>query len=234
MTISCLVVEDQLPAQRVLVRYIEELPHLELAGTCGNAFEAMAALHDGPVDLMFLDLNLPRLGGFEFLRSLAQPPKVIVTTAYPEHAVEGFDLAVVDYLVKPIAFDRFIRAVDRVRAALPEPTVVGPAPSLESGAEEIFVKAGNELRRLALADILFIRAERDYSSIVTMTGHLFVSGTLARWEERLPSDRFLRTHKSYIVNLAHVTSIRGANMITSAGGIPIGRLYREQVLKRVG
>ena len=234
MSLSCLVVEDQLPAQRVLLRYIEDLPHLELAGVCGNAFEAMARLHARPVDLLFLDLNLPRLGGFEFLRSLARPPAVIVTTAYPEHALEGFDLNVVDYLVKPIAFDRFIRAVDKVRPAPPPDRAPASMPPAEAPPEEIFVKVGGDLRRLALADILFLRAEGDYASIVTVAGPLFVSGTLSRWEARLPADRFVRTHKSYIVNLAHAARIRGSTVVTAAGGVPIGRVYRDQLLSRLG
>jgi DNA-binding LytR/AlgR family response regulator len=239
MTISCLIVEDQLPAQRILSSYIDNLPHLELAGICGNAFEAMAIFHDRPIDLMFLDLNMPRLCGFDFLRTLAQPPKVIVTTAYPEHAVEGFDLNVVDYLVKPISFDRFIRAVDKVRQpGTPEPApppanVTGP-PAQAGSAEEIFVRIENEFRRLSLADIFFVRAEKDYVSIVTTMQNLFVSGPLSSWAERLRSDRFVRVHKSYIVNLAHVSSIRGSTIVTPAGGVPIGRSYRDQLLQRVG
>ena len=155
MTISCLIVEDQAPAQRVLARYIDDLPHLELAGTCGSAFEAMAFLYDRQIDLMFLDLNLPRLGGFDFLRTLARPPNVIVTTAYPQHALEGFDLAVIDYLVKPISFDRFIRAVDRLRTPASS-DVAAPEKSNENSSREIFVKVDGEIRRLAFVDILFV------------------------------------------------------------------------------
>lgn len=235
MSLSCLIVEDQLPAQRVLAHYIADLPHLELAGTCGSAFEAMAFLHSRSVDLMFLDLNLPRLGGFEFLRSIGSPPNVIVTTAYPEHAVEAFDLNVVDYLVKPIGFERFIRAVDKVRSA---PAHGGPQPASqparEAPAEDIFVKVNGELRRLSLSDIIFVRAEGDYASIVTSSGSYFVGGTLSKWEERLPPERFVRTHKSYIVNLAHASRISGSSIVTPEGGVPIGRSFRERFLSQLG
>jgi DNA-binding LytR/AlgR family response regulator len=240
MTIRCLVVEDQLPAQRVLTRYIEDLPHLELVALCGNAFEAMTALHTQKVDLLFLDLNLPRLQGFDFFRSLASPPKVIVTTAYPEHAVEAFDLQVADYLVKPIAFDRFMKAVDRVRSALiaedgagtlrPEPTGAATA----AAAQEVFVKVDGEHRRVALSDIVFLRAEGDYTSIVTLSKRLFANGNLARWEERLPADRFVRTHKSYIVNLAHAERVTSSTIAAGNSGIPIGRSYRDHFRRRLG
>lgn len=231
MTLSCLIVEDQLPAQRVLAHYIEDLPHLELTGTCGTAFEAMAFLHIRSVDIMFLDLNLPRLGGFEFLRSIGSPPNVIVTTAYPEHAVEGFDLNVVDYLVKPIGFERFIKAIDKVRAGsvsdAPSPPSQAPR---EAPAEDIFVKVNGELRRLSLADIVFVKADGDYASIVTGQGSFFVAGTLSKWEERLPPERFVRTHKSYIVNLGHAARINGSSIVTPQGGVPIGRSFKERFL----
>lgn len=240
MTIRCLVVEDQLPAQRILRRYIEGLPHLELVALCGNAFEAMSVLHAQKVDLLFLDLNLPRLQGFDFLRSLASPPKIIVTTAYPEHAVEAFDLQVVDYLVKPIAFDRFIKAVDRVRASIVSgENTSTPQPHLSRSnsaatTEEIFVKVNGEHRRVALSDIVFLRAEGDYTSIVTRSEQLFAAGSLARWEERLPADRFVRTHKSYIVNLGHAERVMPSTIAVGGSGIPIGRTYRDEVRHRLG
>ncbi len=239
MTIGCLVVEDQLPAQRILARYIQDLPYLELVALCGNAFEAMSAFHCGKIELMFLDLNLPKLQGFDFLRSLASPPKVIVTTAYPEHAVEAFDLQVADYLVKPIAFKRFIKAVDRVRSAIMaedgtaarQPTVAKPGPAV---AEEVYVKVDGGHRRVALSDIVFLRAEGDYTSVITLNERLFAAGSLARWEERLPADRFVRTHKSYIVNLAHAERVTSSTIAAGGSGIPIGRTYRDQFRQRLG
>jgi len=237
MTISCLIVEDQFPAQRVLALYIADLPHLELVGTCGTAFEAMAVLHERTVDLMFLDLNLPRLGGFDLLRSISSPPKVIVTTAYPEHALEGFELAVSDYLVKPVAFDRFIRAVNRVRATMVTRDVVTGSTAEQNAparnSDHVFVKVDGELRRLAVSEIVFLRGEGDYVSIVTTDARLFVAGTLGGWEARLPSDRFVRTHKSYIVNLAHVNRVRGATIDMPGGGIPIGRSFRDRLMLRL-
>jgi DNA-binding LytR/AlgR family response regulator len=240
MSIHCLILEDQLPAQRILARFIADLPHLELVALCGNAFEAMNVLHRQDVDLMFLDINLPKLQGFEFLRSLASPPKVIVTTAYAEHAVEAFDLQVADYLVKPIAFERFIKAVDRARAAIAKDVGTGARQPEAikanefSGAEEIFVKVDGEHRRIALADIIFLRAEGDYTSIVTNNDRLFASGSIARWGERLPGDRFVRTHKSYIVNLSHAERVTPSTIAAGNSGLPIGRRYRDQLRKRLG
>jgi DNA-binding LytR/AlgR family response regulator len=238
MTTSCLVVEDQLPAQRILSRYIGELPHLELAGVCGNAFEAMAALHSKPVDLMFLDLNLPRLSGFDFLKNSVNPPKVIVTTAYPEHALEAFDLAVVDYLVKPIGFDRFIRSIDRylatVQVGRTDVAARPPAAPPAIQTEHFFVKVGSDLRRLCLADLIYLRAEGDYVSLITTSGRLFVAGKMSNWEERLPSSQFARVHKSYIVNLARVERISGPSIVLEEAAVPIGRSYRDRLLVTLG
>ena len=231
MKVECLIVEDQAPAQRVLERYIAELPHLQLTGVCGNALDAMAFLHRHEVHLMFLDLDLPRLGGFDFLRSLTRRPAVIVTTAYPQHALEGFELAVADYLVKPIPFDRFVRAVDRAISPAPaEPSANAPN---DHGRREIFVKIDRDLRRVAHDDIIFIRAEGDYVTIVTSSAQLFAPGPLVRWEQKLPAQQFARTHRSYIVNLSQVSRIAGSTAVTDAGGIPNGRRYRESLLQQV-
>ncbi|MGZ9098483.1 MAG: LytR/AlgR family response regulator transcription factor [Brevundimonas sp.] len=229
MTVSCLIIEDQMPAQRILARYIGDLPDLELVGTCGNALEAMKFLQRQKIDLMLLDLNLPRLGGFDFLRSLTAPPRVIVTSAYPEHAVEGFDLNVVDYLVKPFAFDRFIRAVDRVRAVDKPALAAAPA----SAAREIFVRVDGDLRRVALDEIAFLRADGDYVSIQCKAGRLFVSGPLRRWEEKLPPEWFVRTHRSYIVNLTHVNTVAGSRIVMADGVAQIGRRFRDGFISQL-
>ena len=149
-----MIVEDQPPAQRVLTHYIEHMPHLRLLATCGNANEALASLHDHHIDLMFLDLNLPLVEGFDFLRSLPRPPQVIVTTAYSEHALEGYELEVLDYLVKPFSLERFMRAVSRARAFGGDEDEMALAAE---DAEEVFVKVDHELRRVPLADIVYLR-----------------------------------------------------------------------------
>ena len=237
--VTCLIVEDQRPAQRILEGFIRDVPHLDLMGTCGSAMEAMALLQGRGVDLMFLDLHLPRLGGFDFLRSLPRPPQVVVTTAFAEHALEGYELDVVDYLLKPFGFERFLRAVAKVRRpemapSAPAPSHPPPAPPV-TGMEPncLFVRLDGEHRRVDLADIVYLEAQGDYVNLYTPDARLFLSGTLSGWEDRLPPARFLRVHKSYLVNVARVDRIAGSDLHTCRGMVPLGRSFRDRVMARL-
>ena len=229
--ISCIIVEDQRPAQEVLEQYIRQTKQLNLVATCGNAVEASAVL-DKDISLMFLDLHLPQVQGFEFLRSLPKPPLVIVTTASPDHALEGFDLNVIDYLLKPFSLERFLQAITKAQSAL-----VGDEPTLQRkdalSHENIFLKVDGDIRRVACKDIDFIKAEGNFVEIFADQGKLFTHQTLLQMERMLPTDAFLRVHKSYIVRMDAIEKITSAEIFVAGTAIPIGRSYKDALLKRV-
>lgn len=224
--LRCLIVEDQKPAQRVLQRYISQLDHLELIDVCASAPEGVAVLHSKSVDLIFLDVHLPQMDGFAFLRALGAPPKVIVTTAYTEHAIEAFDLDVIDYLLKPISFERFCRAVARVgEPARPEPR--------ESSAQFLFVKVEGDFVKIQSDDIVYISSDGNFLNIVLTNQRYHILGTLNEWESRLPHSTFQRIHRSYIINFKHAARAQRTYIETSVGRVPIGRAYQSELLKRL-
>ncbi|HAA15076.1 MAG TPA: DNA-binding response regulator [Cytophagales bacterium] len=233
--IKCLIIEDERPAQIVLETYLADAPGLQHVGTCTSALEAMSLLSAQPVDLIFLDIHLPKLDGLSFLRSLPHAPQVIITSAYANYALEGFELSVVDYLLKPFSFERFVAAIQKVnRPTGTQPTVAGAVvePSAQ-GPPAIFVKTGRDYRKVPLQDILYLKAERDFVKIFTKEQYYMELQNLKYYEQRLP-DNFLRIHKSYVANLDPILGLVGNQMQYESGLIPIGRSYRPAVLKKLG
>lgn len=225
----CLVVEDEPLAQNVLKKYIAEHPLLELAAVCADAPEAQQWLARQQSAIVFLDINLPRLSGISFLKSLSRPPLVIFTTAYPEFAVEGFELDAVDYLVKPFSFERFLKAVNKAFEKLERKERGGAlAP-----ATSIFIKADKKVYKVNLADILYIEALDDYVKVVTTQTHYLVHDTLKSLQEELPADQFMRVHKSYIIAGNKIVFIEGNYVKIGDRDIPIGASYREEVFARL-
>lgn len=225
----CLVVEDEPLAQNVLQHYLADHPLLELAGICASAPEAQQWLARHEAAILFLDINLPRLSGISFLKSLSRPPLTIFTTAYPEFAVEGFELDAVDYLVKPFSFERFLKAVNKALEKLErkEPGTA-PAPSTS-----IFIKADKKVYKINLADILYIEALDDYVKVVTTQAGYLVHDTLKSMQEELPADQFMRIHKSYIIAGNKIVFIEGNYVKIADRDIPIGASYREEVFARL-
>ncbi|MBN8680737.1 MAG: response regulator transcription factor [Chitinophagales bacterium] len=225
--IRCLVIDDEELARTLLSNYISRLPHVELAGTCRNPPEAMAYLHQDQVDLLLLDIQMPELSGTEFLRSLSQRPLVIFTTAYPDYALEGYELDVVDYLLKPFSFERFVQAIQKAteRLKLKSTTV--------SDQDIILVKSEHRLHRLKLDDILFIEGMREYVAFHTRTcGKILSLLSLKQLEEELPAQDFIRVHKSYIVAIKGIKALEGNQLMVEGGKLPIGATFREEVIKR--
>ncbi|MBD2769484.1 response regulator transcription factor [Hymenobacter sp. BT664] len=228
----CFIVEDELPAQRVLQKYLALIPGTEVVGTYQSAIEASAALQSTHVDTLFLDIRLPLLSGTDFLKTLVNSakPNVIITTAYPEYAVEGFELDVVDYLVKPFSFERFLKAINKVRsfAATPGPvqlpSAVGPA---------LFVNADKTLHKVLLVDILYLESVKDYVRIVLPEQKIMFLDNLKSWEEKLPAQQFARIHKSYIVNLDKIRKVHGNIVALPHAELPIGRTYRDDFFRRL-
>ncbi len=228
--IRCLIVDDEELARTLLENYVNRLPFLELAGKCKNPLEAMAILQQEPVDLLLLDIQMPELSGIDFLKSLTQKPFTVFTTAYESYALEGYSLDVVDYLLKPIGFERFLQAVNKVveRMAQRQPM---PAPTLPA-KDFVLVKSEHKIHRLPLDEILYIQSMREYVAFYTPAGRILSLGSLKSLEEELPADRFMRVHKSYIVALDKVNSLEGNMLHVGKEPLPIGASYKEEVLRR--
>jgi len=232
-TIRCLVVDDEPPAREIIRRYIEEVPTLELAGECANALQAFALLQQQPVDLMFLDIRMPQLNGIDFLKTLKNPPKVIFTTAYSEYALEGYELDVVDYLMKPIPFDRFLKAVNKAFPSGVSKTETAAAPGEKKGEAFLYFRADRKMVKVMLTDILYIESMKDYIKVFTINGTIITKQSITSVEEMLPEKEFIRVHRSYIVSLNRIKTFTSELIEIDKTEIPIGKLYRNEVLKRL-
>jgi len=230
--IKCLVVDDEPPAREILKQHIAGVDALELAGTCSNAIEAISFLKDHQVDLMFLDIQMPQLLGTNFIRTLKAPPKVIFTTAYRKYALEGFELDAVDYLLKPISFERFLKGVNKVlQINFHAQNATAPAKDIPKEALNSFLyfRADRKMVKVFFSDILFIEALKDYIKIVTQNRTVVTKYVLTTLAELLPSDEFLRIHKSYIVAIDKIESYNADSMQIAKHELPIGRLYKYDV-----
>jgi len=231
-TIRCLVIDDEPPAREIIRRYIEQVPALELAGECGNAMQAFNLLQQQAVDLMFLDIRMPQLNGNDFLKTLKNPPKVILTTAFPEYALEGYELDIVDYLVKPIPFERFLKAMNKVY----QQTLFKPEMATEEKKSESFVyfRADRKMIKVMLQDILYVESMKDYVKVYTVNGMIITKQSISSVEAMLPEKEFLRSHRSYIVSVRHIKSFTSELIGIQNTEIPIGKLFRNEVMKTLG
>jgi len=226
--IKTIVVEDEPLAREGLKAYIREIGFLELVASCENALEANTALHTFQPSLMFLDIQMPKITGIDFLKSLVQPPLVIFTTAYPNYALQGFDLDVVDYLVKPYPFDRFLKAVNKAKDILQlKKHSLGQNTDM---LDHVYVKADSRFERINFEDILYVEGMENYVSIHTRQGRLITMMTMKSMEELLPERRFLRVHKTYIVALEKVTAVDGNQLCIGDKKLPISRQRRNEIL----
>ncbi|MDU0372708.1 LytR/AlgR family response regulator transcription factor [Hymenobacter endophyticus] len=236
--LRCLLVDDEPLALRLLSSYVERVPFLELVGTCRSALDALTVLQREAVDVLFLDIQMPDLTGVEFVRSMQPQALVIFTTAYENYALEGFNLNALDYLVKPIAFERFLQAAqkaqDRLAPRQPEPAAApAPAPAHSTADDYIFVKADYHTQRLNLRDIRYLEGLKDYIKIYAGARPILTLNSLKAFEDRLPSPDFVRVHRSYIVSLAHIDSIRKNRIYMGEAIIPIGESYADAFFKLI-
>jgi DNA-binding LytR/AlgR family response regulator len=231
-TIKCLVVDDEPPAREIISRYISNVPYLQLAGECGNAIQAMSMLQSFPVDILFLDIRMPQLNGNELLKIVKHPPKVIFTTAYAEYALEGYDLDIVDYLLKPIQFERFLKAVHKaMQTASPTDTV---SPVSEPGKEAfVYFRADRKMVKVMLRDIQYIESMKDYVKVVTGKQVIITKQSITSVEAMLPRHLFIRTHRSFIVALHSIKSFTSELIDIAGTEVPIGKLFRNEVLKTI-
>ncbi len=230
MNINCIIVDDEIHARKVLEKYIQDIPHITLVKSCKNALEAMEVLRNNTIDAMFLDINMPKLTGLNFLESLKNPPLVVITTAYREYAVDAYDLDVIDYLHKPIPFPRFIKAISKIEEKLLMSTsfhamVQDNTP--DTNQNFIFIKADKKTIKLNFEDIKYIEGLGDYIKIHTKSKTIISKLTIKKMEELLPDNLFPRVHKSFIISLQLIDSIEGNQIEIGALKIPIGQMYRQ-------
>jgi len=223
MTIKCIVIEDEPAAREILQRNISQCPDLEWCGSFEDPFSAQTFLDKNTVDLMFLDINLPGMSGISFLRTLINPPLVIITTAYPQYAVDGFDLEVVDFLLKPFSFERFYKSVNKAKQQL--------IP--KSGKElsrKITVKADKRIYQIDLDELLYVEACGDYTTVCSTDKKLITHETLKSWEEKLKGYSFQKIHRSIIINLQKIDHIEGNMAIIGKHKLVVSEAYREQLI----
>lgn len=222
-TLNCIIIDDEPIARKGLVGYCEEISFLKVVGVCKNAMQANDVLHEHAIDLIFLDINMPLLTGLEWLKTLQKSPLVIMTTAYPQYALESFSYEVIDYLVKPISFDRFLQAANK-------------AYRLTSATEEeqvFFVKSDKSLKKVNVPSILFLEAMQNYVKIVTSTEIIITHSTLKQLRDNLPSTDFIQTHKSFLVSKQHIEEIIGNQICISDYKIPISVRLKKAVLQEI-
>ncbi|MEM6772119.1 MAG: response regulator transcription factor [Bacteroidota bacterium] len=217
---NCLIIEDEAPAQRILQRYVTDTPQLSLFGVENNALAASEHLRQEAIDLLFLDINLPKLNGLDFLRTLRSPPQVILTTAYPEYALESYELNVVDYLLKPFSFSRFVQAINKVRQ---DSFPVESTPR----TDHFFVRADKVVHRILLTDLVYCKAEGDFVRVVLKDKVIMVGDTLQQFQQLLAKLGVVQVHRSFLLRLDAMTKLQGNLAHTVRGTVPIGRKYRE-------
>lgn len=227
--IKTLIVDDEPLAQKVLQKFVGQVDLLELAGVCSNAIEATNALRKQPIELLFLDIKMPELSGLELLKILKNPPKVILTTAYAEHALESYEFGVIDYLVKPIAFDRFLKAIDKVipteQKSIPTPFSTPEAKSRNF----LFVKSDRKIIKVDFNEIRYLEAFGNYVKIRTTSKVTLAQDTLANLELALPADQFLRIHKSFVVAIHFIYSVEGNRLFIGNVELPVGQTHKQKI-----
>lgn len=236
MAIRCFVLDDEPLASDLMKDYIERLPDLELLGVSNSPSQALGLLQQTPVDILFLDIQMPKLSGFDVLRPLSYRPKVIFTTAYREFALDCYEFDVVDFLLKPVSFERFLQAVGKVYRFMPALTTLTEVSDPGKSSKEYqYFKVDKEMVKLNLEDILWFESIRDYVKIHTTSGVLVSYLRISYLEEKLPTDRFVRIHKSFLISLEHIQAISSTYIRINNKELPIGRSYKarlDEILKR--
>jgi|TARA_R100000027_G_C2234506_1_gene90119 DNA-binding LytR/AlgR family response regulator len=231
--LKVLIVEDEHLAAEGLKSYVAEIEFLDLVAYCENALEANKILSEQSIDLIFLDIQMPKITGIEFLKSLSKPPMVIFTTAYPNYALQGYELDVIDYLVKPYPFDRFLKAVNKAKDRFVLENSNNRESSEDREIDYFFVKSEQKLEKVVINEICYVEAMENYVIIHTDSQKIISLMTMKSMEEKLPPDQFIRSHKSYIVNIKKVESIEGNCLNMKSKQLPISRQNKQEVLSRI-
>ena len=231
--IRCIAVDDEPPALEVMKKYIESVQTLELVATCSDAIDAINILQQQSIDLIFLDIKMPEILGTDFVKTLKNPPKIIFTTAYRKFALEGFELDAVDYLLKPISFDRFLKDVNKLvdMRVVKHTSALSFAKPRQEISEVVYFRSNRKMIKVELDEILFVESLKDYIKVVTKNRAIVTKHSISSLEENLPKDRFLRIHRSYIVAIDKIESYTNETIEISKKELPISRMYRYGVDK---
>ncbi len=226
-----IIIDDEPLAHEIIEEFCSMIPHLQLAKNCYNAMDAMQFLNENTVDFMFLDINMPKLGGLDFLKTLTNPPKTIITTAYKEHALEGFELNVVDYILKPFSFDRLVKAVNKVSEPQTTKTIIKEVSSSMDSSTRFFIKGDKKHHQIDLANLLFIEAYGNYTKLFLKDEMIVSHEKISQYESILNNENFLRVHKSFIVAVDKIKLIEGNRIFINKHKIPIGQTYKNSINK---
>jgi DNA-binding LytR/AlgR family response regulator len=229
MSIRYIIVDDESVAHDIIKKYCGMLPNMQLMQDCYDAIEAIEYLNSNTVDLVFLDLNMPKLLGFEFLKTLPNQPNVIVTTAYKEHALEGYELNIVDYLLKPFSFERFLKAINKIRMDNSKTSSIIQNEGNDTKPGRIFLRSNNRHIQVALDDILFVESSGNYIKIVLKEETITLRGTLSSLTEYIPTEGLVQVHRSFIVAQKHIKHIEGNQILIDNYTVPIGKLFKSQL-----
>ena len=233
MKLRCLIVDDEPIARQIVEKYCSYLPEMDVVGSCGDALQAKQILSNQPVDVVFLDINMPVLDGLAFVKTLRRQPLIIFTTAYKEYAHEAFNVSACDYLLKPFSLERFIQAVDKAKAAmLPEQSPATLAVS--ATAASLYIRSEGKILKFSSDELLYAEAQGNNVKIATTEGPVITTITFSAFEAQLPKTDFIRVHRSFIINKAKIRVIEGNRIFIDDQEIPIGANYREQFLKAIG
>jgi len=231
MKLTCFIIDDEPVARKVLKEFIEDIDFLALTGEAENPVEALSFLSSNPADIIFLDINMPKINGIDFLKNLNPDSIIIMTTAYPEHAAEAYGLDVLDYLVKPVAFDRFLKACNKAKEAS-ELKKLSALP-LQKSDDHFFIRYNNQIEKVFYNDLLYAEAMLNYVMLYTSSGKMMVYITIRSLEEQLPPEIFIKVHKSFIVNISKVKSIEGNILNIGQAKITISQNLREKVMNEI-
>lgn len=231
---KCIIVDDEPLAIEIMESYVGKVEQLKLEGTFRNAVTAFTFLQQHPVDLIFLDIQMPKLSGIDFLKTLKNPPKIIFTTAFRDYALDGFELEVADYLLKPIPFDRFLKAVAKVLHQQPTAQATPAPPKADPNENYVYFKVDKKMIKVRMSEILFIESIKDYVKVKTGEKEIVTQQKISYLEESLPKETFMRIHRSFIVNREKIDAYSATDMEIGKFHIPIGRNYKNDVMKLLG
>ena len=233
---NCIIIEDEIPAQKVLISYIEKIPELVLKGVFNSALKANKILKEEQIDMLFLDINLPNISGMNYLKTLHNPPFVVMTTAYSNYAAESFEFeTIVDYLIKPFSFERFLKAINKIENKQSLPTQIVKIETLEviKDKDAVFINVDKTLHKIDLAKIIYVQSDRNYVTVVTEKISLSFIDSLKKWNDYLTDECFLQTHKSFIINLNYIEKVTGNLVYINKEKIPVGRTFKDALFEKI-
>jgi len=234
MKLRCLLIDDEPPALKILASYISNMNGMEIVGQCKNALEALDVLNQHTVDVIFLDIKMPKILGTEFLKNLSHPPKVIFVTAYRDYAVEGYELDAVDYLVKPVSFERFFKAITKLNRMMGKETISTSVDYKSNPEAFVYLKVDKDMKKIFVNDIIYIESWKDYIKLFLVNGkNLVVKQTITAMENLLSEHKFMRVHRSYMVSINKISGYNGIAVQLETKEIPIGRLYKQVVMEKL-